>query len=313
MEDLWDVVIVGAGPAGLGAAIYAPRAGLRAVVLERALPGGQMLETPAIENYPGFVEPISGFELAEKMRAQAERLGAQFRTAEVVGLTWAGGAWEVRTTGEPFRARAVIAATGVHPKELPARGAKEHVGRGVSYCAICDGFFFRDKIVLVVGGGDSAFTEALALATLCRRVYLAIRRLRTDPHAVRAKAALAEKVYADPKIEVLWGVEVAEVRGEKTVHSVVLHDVASGQRRELPVDGVFVKIGWKPNTEWLRGVVELTEDGYVITDALMRTDRPGLFAAGDVRDPASRRAQAVIGAAEGALAALSAEWYTRAL
>jgi len=313
MGKLWDVVIVGGGAAGLSAGIYAPRAGLQALILEKAMPGGQMLETSAIENYPGFTEPISGFDLAEKMRAQAERLGATFDVAEATGLAPLENGWEVRLQEKVVRARTVIAATGAHPKQLPARGAKERVGRGVSYCAICDGFFFRDQTVLVVGAGDGAFTEALVLSNLCRRVYVAIHRVQSDPRSVRAKAALADKVFADPKIEVLWGVEVDEVNGETGVDSVVLRDVRSGDRRELPVDGVFVKIGWKPNTEWLSGAVELTDAGYVTTDSLMRTDRPGLFAAGDVRDPAGRRAQAVIAAAEGALAALSAEWYTREL
>ncbi|MEW6217524.1 MAG: FAD-dependent oxidoreductase, partial [Candidatus Bipolaricaulota bacterium] len=244
-----------------------------------------------------------------------ERLGATFDVAEVTGLAPIENGWDVRLPEKEktVRSRTVIAATGAHPRQLPAQGAKERVGRGISYCAICDGFFFRDKTVLVVGAGDGAFTEALVLSNLCHRVYMAIHRVQTDPRAVRAKAALAERVFADPKIEILWGVEVDEVRGEKAVDSVLLRDVVSGDRRELPVDGVFVKIGWKPNTEWLRGAVELTEDGYVKTDSLMRTDRPGLFAAGDVRDPLSRRAQAVIAAAEGALAALSAEWYTRTL
>ncbi|MCX7750350.1 MAG: FAD-dependent oxidoreductase [Candidatus Bipolaricaulota bacterium] len=310
--ETWDVVIVGGGPAGLSAAIYAPRAGMRTLLLERALPGGQMLETPAIENYPGFPEPISGFELAEKMRAQAERLGAHFRTAEATALVPSGGLWEVRAGDEVFRARAVIAATGARPKELSAPGAKDHVGRGVSYCAVCDGFFFRDKTVLVVGGGDGAFTEALHLAHLARKVYLAIHRGRGDPRAVRAKAALQEKVFSNPKVEVLWGVEVAEVRGERNVDAVLLRDVASGDLRVLPVDGVFVKIGWKPNTDWLRGVVPLTPEGYVRTDPLMGTEVPGVFAAGDVRDPSTRRAQAVVAASEGALAALSAEGYNRA-
>ncbi len=312
IDRLWDVVIVGAGPAGLSAAIYAPRAGLQTLVLERALPGGQMLETPAIENYPGFIEPVSGYELAEKMRAQAERLGAQFATASVTEARQVDDGWEIQAEAA-YRTRSVIAASGAHPKELPARGAKEHVGRGISYCAVCDGFFFRDKTVLVVGGGDGAFTEALVLSHLCRKVYLAIHRPKDDPQAVRAKAGLQEKVFSDPRVEVLWGVEVDEVRGEKAVDSVLLRDVVSGDRRVLSVDGVFVKIGWKPNTDWLHGVVDLTDAGYLTTDPLMRTARPGLFAAGDVRDPRIRRAQAVVAAAEGALAALSAERYTRSL
>lgn len=306
------MIVVGGGPAGLSAAIYAPRTGMGTLVLERALPGGQLLETPAIENYPGFVEPISGFELADKMRAQAERLGAQFVVAEATALARSDGVWEVRAGGEAFRARAVIAATGAHPRELPAPGAKELVGRGVSYCAVCDGFFFRDKVVLVVGGGDGAFTEALHLSHLARRVYLAIHRPRGEPGAVRAKAALQEKVFSDPRIEVLWGVEVAEVQGDKGVESVLLRDVTSGAERPLPVDGVFVKIGWRPNTDWLRGAVPLTAEGYIRTDPLMRTEAPGLFAAGDVREPGTRRAQAVVAASEGALAALSAEGYNRA-
>lgn len=313
MDKPWDVVIVGGGPAGLGAAIYAPRAGLKTLVVERAMPGGQMLETPAIENYPGFIDPVSGYELAERMRAQAERLGAQFDNANVTSVESVGDGWNVRGEERTFQARSVIAASGAHPRELPAQGAKERVGRGISYCAVCDGFFFRDKTVLVVGGGDGAFTEALVLSHLCQMVYMAIHRPESDPQAIRAKAALQEKVLVDPKIRVLWGVNVDEVRGVQAVDSVLLRDVVTGERRELPVDGVFVKIGWRPNTDWLKGVVELTESGYAITDSLMRTQRPGLFAAGDVRDPVGRRAQAVIAAAEGALAALSAEWYTRTL
>lgn len=313
MDKQWDVVIVGGGPAGLSAAIYAPRAGLRTLLVEGAVPGGQLLEAPAIENYPGFTEPIPGIELAERMRGQAERLGAQFQAATATGLSGRGGEWVLATSDGELRARAVIAATGAHPKELSAPGATERVGRGVSYCAICDGFFFRGKDVLVVGAGDGGLTEALVLSHLCSKVYLAVRHPQTDPRAIRAKAALREQVLAQPNVEVLWNVAVDEVRGEGKVESVVLQDLATGEKRELPVDGVFVKIGWKPNTDWLRGVVELNQAGYVTTDSLMATSRPGLFAAGDVRDPAGRRAQAVIAAAEGALAALSAEWYTRTL
>jgi thioredoxin reductase (NADPH) len=313
MGKTWDVVIVGAGPAGLTAAIYARRAGLSALVLEKAAPGGQLLETLAIENYPGFPEPISGVELAEKMREQAARLGAEFESAEATGLVPEGEEWGLAVSTRKLTARAVILAMGAHPKDLPAQGAKERVGRGVSYCAVCDGYFFRDQNVLVVGAGDSALTEALVLSALCRRVYIAVRHPEHDPSAIRAKAALREKVLAAPNVEVLWNVVVDEVRGEGKVNSVVLKDLATDERRDLAVDGVFVKVGYRPNTDWVRGVVELTEAGYVRTDALMRTDRPGLFAAGDVRDPSGRYAQAVVAAAEGALAALSAEWYTRGL
>jgi thioredoxin reductase (NADPH) len=281
--------------------------------LEKAMPGGQLLETPTIENYPGFPEPISGVELADKMRKQAERLGAEFESAEATGLAQAREAWELAVSTRTITARAVILAMGAHPKELPAKGAKDRVGRGVSYCAVCDGYFFRGKTVVVVGAGDGALTEALVLAKLCPKVYLAVRGPKTNPNAIRAKATLREQVLTEPNVEVLWNVVVDEVQGEGKVSSVVLKNLATGERRDLEVDGVFVKIGWKPNTDWLRGMVGLTEAGYVRTDARMRTDRPGLFAAGDVRDPADRYAQAVVAAAEGALAALSAEWYTRGL
>lgn len=313
MDEIWDVVIVGGGPAGLSAAVYAPRAGLRALVVERGMPGGQMLETSTIENYPGFPDPISGVELADKMRAQAERLGAMFVTAAAVGLVLRDGGWEVRTDEEAVRARSVIAATGARPKELPAMGAKDRVGRGISYCAVCDGYFFRGKEVLVVGGGDGALTEALVLSHLCSKVYLAVRHPQGDSDAIRAKAALRDQVFRQPNVDLIWNVIVDEVRGEGRVEEVILRDLGTGGRRPLPVEGVFVKIGWDPNTEWLRGAVALTDEGYVPTDSLMRTDRPGLFAAGDVREPAGRRAQAVVAAAEGALAALSAEGYTRSL
>jgi len=313
MKRNWDVVIVGAGPAGLAAAIYARRAGLSALVLEKAVPGGQLLETLAIENYPGFPEPISGVELADKMREQAARLGAEFESAEATGLAPEGKEWELAVSTQKLTARTVILAMGAHPKELPSKGAKERVGRGVSYCAVCDGYFFRDQNVLVVGAGDSALTEALVLSNLCRKVYIAVRHPEHDPNAIRAKAALREKVLAEPNVEFLWDVVVDEVRGEGKVDSVVVKDLATDERRDLAVDGVFVKVGYRPNTDWVQGVVELTEAGYVRTDARMRTDRLGLFAAGDVRDPSNRYAQAVVAAAEGALAALSAEWYTRGL
>ncbi len=313
MNMTWDVVIVGGGPAGLSAAIYAPRAGLSALLVEEAVPGGQLLEAPAIENYPGFTESIPGVELAERMRAQAERLGAQFQAARATGLAQRNGEWVLATSAGEVRARAVIVATGARPKELPARGAKERVGRGVSYCAVCDGYFFRGKDVLVVGAGDGGLTEALVLSHLCSKVYLVVRHPQSDPHAIRAKEALRDQALSQPNVEVLWNVVVDEVRGEGKVEEVVLQDLATAEKRFLPVDGVFVKIGWKPNTDWLQGVLDLTEGGYVRTDSLMRTDRAGLFAAGDVRDPTGRRAQAVVAAAEGALAALSAEGYTRSL
>jgi thioredoxin reductase (NADPH) len=309
MGKTWDVVIVGAGPAGLSAGIYARRAGLSALILEKALPGGQLMETDLVENYPGFPDPIPGPELMERTKKQALRLGAQLKLAEATGLSSAQGEWRLKTNAGQVLARTVILAMGARHKELPAKGAKELTGRGVSYCATCDGYFFQGKKVLMVGAGDSALTEALFLTRLCDRVYVAVRHPKEDPKAIRAVAALRDQALKNPKIEFLWNVAVEEVLGEDKVRGVVLRDLATGERRELEVAGVFAKVGYRPATEWVRGVVELTEDGYIKTDPWMHTSQPGVFAAGDVRQPVGRYAQAVIAAAEGTIAALEAEKY----
>lgn len=311
MKEEWDLVIAGAGPAGLTAAIYACRADLRTLVVEKTAPGGQLLETPMVENFPGFPEPISGMELMERMEKQARRLGAEVVLAEAVGLSRANGHWVVHTKSGGFQGRAVLIATGAHPRELPAKGAREFVGRGLSYCATCDGFFFRDKAVLVVGAGDAALVEALFLADICKRVYIAVRHPASDPKAIRAGPVLQARANAHPRVEFLWNVVVDEVKGAGRVEGVVLRDLSTGDRRDFPVDGVFVKIGYDPATDWVRGVVELTEAGYIRTDPWMRTAVPGVLAAGDVRAPEGHAAQAVVAAAEGALAALSAERFVR--
>jgi thioredoxin reductase (NADPH) len=311
MGKVWDLIVVGAGPAGLTAAVYACRAGLKTMVLEKAAPGGQLLETPAIENFPGFPEPISGMELMDRLEKQARRFGAEIVFGEAMGLVKEGENWAVRASAENFLGRAVVVATGAHPKKLPAKGAEKFVGRGLSYCATCDGFFFRDKTVLMVGAGDAALTEALFLADLCRKVYILVRHPKDDPKAIRAAAALRERAMAHPRIEFVWNAVVEEVFGDGKVEGVVLRDLSTGETRDFPVDGVFVKIGYEPATGWVRGVVELTPAGYIRTDSWMRTAVPGVFAAGDVREPSGRVAQAVVAAAEGALAALAAERFLR--
>lgn len=311
MGKVWDLIVVGAGPAGLTAAVYACRAGLKTMVLEKATPGGQLLETPAIENFPGFPEPISGMELMDRLEKQARRFGAEIVFGEAVGLAKEGETWAVRTSTENFLGRAVVVATGAHPKKLPAKGAEKFVGRGLSYCATCDGFFFRDKTVLMVGAGDAALTEALFLADICRKVYVLVRHPKDDPKAIRAVATLRERAMTHPRVEFLWNAVVDEIFGEEKVQGVVLRDLSTGETRDFPVDGVFVKIGYEPATGWVRGVVELTPAGYIRTDSWMRTAVPGVFAAGDVREPSGRVAQAVVAAAEGALAALAAERFLK--
>lgn len=308
-EKTWDVVIVGGGPAGLTAGIYAKRAGLSTLILEKALAGGQLSEAVTVENFPGFPDPMPGAELSQRMRKQAEKLGVEFAMAEAKGLKRDGDLWVVETTSGEILSRTVIIATGGIPKELPAKGAKEFKGRGVSYCATCDGFFFRDKDVLVVGAGDAALEEALYLAEICRKVYVAVRHPQDDPKAIRAEAVLRERALSHPKIEFIWNVVVEEVRGDSVVREVVFKDLATGELWPFKVDGVFVKIGYRPATGWIDGVVELDEDGHVVTDVWMHTNQPGVFACGDVREPKGRYAQAVIAAGEGALAALEAKKY----
>lgn len=310
-KEVRDVVVVGGGPAGLTAGIYAKRAGLDVVVLEKALAGGQLTEAVTVENFPGFPEPIPGPELGERMRRQFLNLGGELRRAEARGLRRVGDHWAVETDVGEVVGRTVIIATGGMPKELPAKGAREFKGRGVSYCATCDGFFFRGKKVLMVGAGDAALEEALYLADICEKVYVAVRHPADDPRAIRAQAILRERALSHPKIEFLWNVVVEEVRGDGVVREVVLRDLGTGELRPFPVDGVFVKIGYRPATDWVRGSVELDENGYIRTDRWMHTNRPGIFAAGDVREPEGRYAQAVVAAAEGAIAALEAERYLR--
>ena len=308
-EKIWDVVVVGGGPAGLTAGIYAKRAGLETLVLEKALAGGQLSEAVTVENFPGFPDPIPGQELGRRMRKQAEKFGVEFLQAEAKALRREGEIWVVETDSGGVRSQTVIIATGGVPKELPAKGAREFKGRGVSYCATGDGFFFRGKEVLVVGAGDAALEEALYLAEICDRVYVAVRHPEDDPKAIRAEAVLRERALSHPKIEFVWNVVVDEVRGDSVVREVVFKDLSTGELRPFKVDGVFVKIGYRPATEWIEGVVELDDSGYVVTDVWMRTNQPGVFACGDVREPVGRYAQAVIAAGEGAIAALEADKY----
>ncbi len=305
-----DLIIIGAGPAGLTAGIYGGRALLDTVILEQGLPGGQLNETDFIENFPGFPEKIAGPELMKRMRSQAERLGARIVMETVTGIEAIGDGYRVHGTQKEYGARAVIIASGSHPRELPVEGAKKLKGKGVSYCATCDGFFFQGKRIIEVGAGDSGLTEAIFLTRFAESVQIVVRHPQDDPKALRASSNILKKrAEENEKISFLWNSVVEKVLGEDRVTGVLLRDLGTGKTEELAIDGVFVNIGHIPDTEFLKGVVDLNERGYIVTDDHLRTNLPGVFAAGDVRADASRYAQAVIAAADGAIAAMEVENY----
>ncbi|HFC98497.1 MAG TPA: thioredoxin-disulfide reductase [Thermosulfurimonas dismutans] len=298
-----DLVIVGGGPAGLTAYIYAARARLRTLLVEKFSPGGQILNTDRVENYPGFPEGISGAELMERFLAQARNLGLEPLLDEATGLTQDGDLYLVHLgSGETLVSPTVIVATGAGPRRLGVPGERELTGKGVSYCATCDGPFFRDEVVAVVGGGNTAVQESVFLTRFARKVYLIHRR-----DQLRATRILQERAFANPKIEFVWNSVVTEILGEDRVQGVRIKNVKTDEERVLEVGGVFIFIGIQPHTEWLEGVLALDEGGFIITDAEMRTSLPGVFAAGDVRAKSCRQIVTAVG--DGATAAYMAELY----
>jgi thioredoxin reductase (NADPH) len=300
-DHLFDLAIIGGGPAGLSAAIYAARAELKTLVLERALPGGQVQNTMAVENYPGFPE-INGAELGERFHEHARKFGAEIRTATVRDVTF-DGMVQVDTDGGLVYARAVLVATGARWRHMHVPGEEAYIGRGVSSCAVCDGFFYRDKDVVVVGGGDSAVEEGVYLTRYAKSVTIIHRR-----DTLRAQKILQERARNNPKVHFLWNTVVTEVVGDGTkVTGVRLHDIADDRHFELPTDGVFVYIGTVPNTDFLHDKVEVDEQGFIKADCCFRTSMPGVFTAGDVRSGAWR--QIVVVAAEGALATREIEFF----
>lgn len=285
-----EVAVIGAGVAGCTAALYARRFGLDTIVLERAAPGGQTATAAYIENYPGFPEGISGLELAQAVMQQAKKFGAECLAGEIMGISRADdGRWTLHTDQGDMRAIAVIVATGAQPRKLGVPGEDEFSGRGVSYCATCDGFFFRGQTVAVVGGGNTAVDEAIFLSDICERVYLIHRRDR-----LRAEKYLEDRARAKSNIEFVWNSIVIEIRGQETVESVRIRNVQSGEDTVLAVQGVFVAIGHAPKTDWLCGCVE-TRDGFIVTNERMETSAPGIFAAGDVRDTLVRQITTAVG------------------
>ncbi len=298
-----DLIILGSGPAGCTAALYAARAGLKPLVLEGSQPGGQLTQTTDIENFPGLEKPVNGYDLVVSMRRQAERFGAVFEMDEAVGADFSGPVKKVETmVAGTLEARAVILATGASARWLGLPAEQALIGRGVSGCATCDGAFFRGKEVAVVGGGDVACEDALFLARLCSKVWLIHRR-----DALRASKVMADRVLASAVIEPIWDTVVDDVLDPAagTVTAVRLRNVKDGSLRDLPISGLFVAIGHTPNTVFLKGAVDLDPRGYVAVRDGVRTSAEGVFAAGDVMDPDYK--QAVIAAGAGAKAALEAE------
>ena len=297
-----NVVIIGTGPAGLTAAIYAARAELAPVALAGDTPGGQVTITDTLDNFPGFPEGISGFDLFQNLKKQAERFGAKILSETAVSIDLSSQPLKVKTRSQEFETKTIIISTGSDPRKLNVPGEKENMGKGVSYCATCDGFFFRGKEVVVVGGGDSAVEEALFLTRFAAKVTIIHRRDR-----LRAHAHLQSRAEKNEKIAFVWNSVVTEVLGDKTtgVNSVRLKNVETNEESVFKTDGIFIFIGHIPNTQIFKGKIELDESGIIITNSRQKTNIPGVFAAGDVQDSIYR--QAVTSAGSGAAAAMEAE------
>jgi thioredoxin reductase (NADPH) len=302
MGRIYDMVIIGGGPAGYTAALYAARSGLQVIVLEKLSAGGQMALTAQIDNYPGFEDGIDGFELAEKMQLQAQRFGAQTELAEVTAVQLDGPVKKVETTEGTFLGRTVVFSTGANPRELGVAGEQELVGRGVHYCAACDGMFYRGKTVVVVGGGNSAAADALVLSRIAEKVILVHRR-----DTLRATKIYHEPLMKAPNVELRWNSVVAELLHDGRLHGVKLRDVNTGAETTVECDGLFVSVGRKPASDLVRGQLQLDEAGYIAADESTRTDIPGVFAVGDVRTKVLR--QVVTAVADGAMAVHYAEEY----
>lgn len=303
MSDVRDVIIIGSGPSGYTAAIYTARAQLQPLVLEGAVTaGGALINTTEVENYPGFKDGIMGPQLMEEMRAQAVRFGAEIITDDAVEVSLDGDVKVVRDgSGREYRARAVILAMGSGYRELGLPNEKRLSGHGVSWCATCDGFFFRDQDIAVVGGGDSALEEATFLTRFAKSVTLIHRR-----DSLRASKIMQERAFNDPKLHFAWNSEVVDILGDTKVSAVVLKDTETGETRELPITGLFIAIGHDPRSELVAGQVDIDAEGYVVVDApSTRTNVPGVFAAGDLVDHTYR--QAITAAGTGCSAALDAE------
>lgn len=302
IEKEQDVIIIGGGPAGLTAGIYAGRARIKTLLIEESSIGGLASLTATIENYPGFPEGITGEELSRRLEEQAKKFGTKILDAKVLGLTL-DGIWKVvETTKGVYRAPSIIICSGTKPKKLGVPGEREFLGKGISYCAVCDGAFFRGKKVAVVGGGDAAVEEALYLTRFAEEVYIIHRR-----DELRAEKIIQEKAFSNPRIKFLWSHIVKAIDGDNKVERLILEDLKTKEEKVFPIDGVFIYIGLTPQTELYSSLLKLDDNGFIITDENMQTSAPGIFAAGDVRVKPLR--QIVTALSDGAIAGVSVTKY----
>jgi thioredoxin reductase (NADPH) len=304
--DMENVIILGSGPAGLTAALYAARANLNPLVVAGPYLGGQIATTTDVENFPGFPEGLTGPELTELMQKQAERFGARVEFDSIVSVDFKQSPFRLTGNMAEYEAQAVIIATGASPRTLGVPGEKELTGRGVSYCATCDGFFFKNKELMAVGGGDSALQEALFLTKFASKVQIVHRR-----DALRAGHVLQERARKNEKISFIWNSVITEIHGEGAVKSVRMKNVQTGEETVKPVDGVFVYVGHIPNTAIFKGQLAIDEEGYLIVDSKLHTSLPGVFAAGEAHDRWFR--QAIVSSGYGCMAAMETEKYLASL
>lgn len=297
----YDLVIIGAGPAGLTAGIYAARARMDVLLLEKAVPGGQILVTDWIENYPGFPEGLTGYDLSEKMKIQAEQLGVEIETAEVHSLNLSETTKEIVLKEKSITCKSLIIASGASPRKLGI-GEEKFMGKGVSFCATCDGPFFKEKTVVAVGGGDTAVQESIFLTKFAKKVYLVHRR-----DELRAAKILQERAFANDKIEMVWDSVATGLEGLFGIEKVNIKNVKTSEAGAIDAQGCFIWVGILPNTEFLNKQVDTDESGFIIADANMQTSVPGVFAVGDVRNTPLRQVSTAVG--DGAIAAVCAEHF----
>ena len=305
MDKVYDMIVVGGGPGGYTAALYGARAGMSVIVLEKLSAGGQMALTSQIDNYPGFEEGIDGFTLGEKMQAGAERFGVETELAEVFSVEQKEKMKTVETSEGTFKGKTVVIATGASPRELGVTGEKELIGRGINYCATCDGMFYKGKTVAVIGGGNTAAADALQLSRICEKVIVVHRR-----DTLRATKIYHQPLMDAPNVEFRWNCVVDEILHDEKVTGLVLKDARDGSKSVIQCEGVFVSVGRKPQTEMLEGQLDLDSQGYIIADESTVTNIPGVFAVGDVRTKPLR--QVVTAVSDGAVSAHYAEEYLAA-